>query len=93
MRVYGSKVSYFTGKLEAYLRYKGITYERRPLIRYQKQIRAHLGTTQMPAVELDDGLKNTIGWYQANEYLPIDGAAISMGTVGNVRSETQGPSG
>ena len=55
MRVYGSKVSYFTGKLEAYLRYKGITYERRPLIRYQKQIRAHLGTTQMPAVELDDG--------------------------------------
>jgi glutathione S-transferase len=55
MRVYGSKISYFTGKLESYLRYKGIAYERRPSYRYQKQIRAHLGTTQMPAVELDDG--------------------------------------
>ena len=28
LRVYGSKVSYFTGKLEAYLRYKGIAYQR-----------------------------------------------------------------
>jgi glutathione S-transferase len=55
MRVYGSKISYFTGKLETYLRYKGIAYERLPLLRYQKQIREHLGTTQMPAVELDDG--------------------------------------
>jgi len=55
MRVYGSKISYFTGKLETYLRYKGIAYERLPLLRYQKQIRGQLGTTQMPAVELDDG--------------------------------------
>ncbi len=55
MRVYGSKVSYFTGKLETYLRYKGIAYERLPLIRYSKKVRDHVGTTQMPAVELDDG--------------------------------------
>ena len=55
MRVYGSKISYFTGKLEAYLRYKGIAYERLPLVRYQKQLRTNLGTTQMPAVELEDG--------------------------------------
>jgi glutathione S-transferase len=55
MRVYGSKVSYFTGKLEAYLRYKGIAYEQLPLLKYQKQIQEHLGTTQMPAVELEDG--------------------------------------
>ncbi len=27
MRVYGISVSYFTGKLEAYLRYKDIDYE------------------------------------------------------------------
>ncbi len=26
--VYGSEISYFTGKLEAYLRYKEIRYER-----------------------------------------------------------------
>ena len=28
MKVYGSEISYFTGKLEAYLRYKEIAYER-----------------------------------------------------------------
>jgi len=28
--VYGSEISYFTGKLEAYLRFKQIAYERRP---------------------------------------------------------------
>jgi glutathione S-transferase len=55
MRVYGSKISYFTGKLESYLRYKGIAYERLPMLRYQKLVRRELGTTQMPAVELDDG--------------------------------------
>ena len=27
MKVWGVSVSYFTGKLEAYLRYKGIGYE------------------------------------------------------------------
>lgn len=55
LRVYGSKISYFTGKLEAYLRYKGIAYERLPLVRTRKRLRARLGTTQMPAVELEDG--------------------------------------
>lgn len=29
--VYGSRVSYYTGKLEAYLRYKGIAYRRVPM--------------------------------------------------------------
>ena len=28
LRVYGSELSYYTGKLEAYLRYKGIPHER-----------------------------------------------------------------
>lgn len=55
MRVYGSKVSYFTGKLESYLRYKGVDYERLPLIPYAKTVRERVGTTQMPAVELGDG--------------------------------------
>ena len=55
MRVYGSKVSYFTGKLEAYLRFKGFEYELLPSIRHQRAIREHVGAIQMPVVELDDG--------------------------------------
>ena len=55
MRIYGSNVSYYTGKVETYLRYKRIDYEALPLVKYQKLIRSKLGTTQMPAVELDDG--------------------------------------
>lgn len=55
MRVYGSKISYFTGKLEAYLRYKGLAYERLPSIIEQKRIRANVGALQMPVVERDDG--------------------------------------
>jgi len=55
MKVYGSKISYFTGKLEAYLRYKGIDYERLPIGVHRKVVKAHTGTTQIPAVERDDG--------------------------------------
>jgi glutathione S-transferase len=55
MRVYGSKVSYYTGKLEAYLRFKGFEYERIPSIRHQRAIRRQVGAVQMPVVELDDG--------------------------------------
>jgi len=55
VRVYGSRVSYYTGKLEAYLRYKGLAYERVALIPHQRAVRRHTGTTQMPAVERDDG--------------------------------------
>ena len=31
VKVYGAKISYFTGKLENYLRYKEILYEHIPL--------------------------------------------------------------
>lgn len=55
MRVYGSKVSYYTGKLEAYLRFKGFDYERIPSIPHQRRIREQTGASQMPVVELDDG--------------------------------------
>lgn len=56
LRVYGSAISYFTGKLEAYLRYKEIPYERvamTPLVR--ARVGRRTGATQMPAVELPDG--------------------------------------
>ena len=54
LRVYGAEVSYFTGKLEGYLRYKEIPYERistRPSAR----IARNTGVAQMPAVQLADG--------------------------------------
>ena len=55
MRVYGSKISYFTGKLESYLRYKRISYELVPAGPHQGRMREHVGTAQVPAVERDDG--------------------------------------
>lgn len=57
LRVYGSRSSYYTGKLEAYLRYKEIPYERiaaRPRF-WNRIVPQKTGATQMPAVELPDG--------------------------------------
>ena len=55
MKIYGSKISYYTGKLEAYLRYKGIAYEILSPFGHQKTIRMHVGANQLPVVERDDG--------------------------------------
>ena len=57
MIVYGAKISYFTGKFEAYLRYREIPYEYRPLDArlYRSVVPKRLGATQYPTVELDDG--------------------------------------
>ncbi len=55
-KVYGSRVSYYTGKLEAYLRYKGIAYELLPTP-YDRtaDLVEKVGAVQMPIVERDDG--------------------------------------
>jgi glutathione S-transferase len=55
--VYGSEYSYFTGKLEAYLRFKEIPYERRPLglWLYKWKLPRLLGGAQLPTVRLADG--------------------------------------
>ena len=57
MVVYGSRISYFTGKFETYLRYKEIPYELRPLgVReYLWTVPRKLGAAQMPTVVTDDG--------------------------------------
>ncbi len=55
MIVWGVSVSYYTGKLEAYLRYKGIDYEMRPPYAEAKRIREQVGAIQVPIVERDDG--------------------------------------
>ncbi len=71
MKVYGLKCSYFTGKLESYLRYKEIPYEFRAMTvrEFTKTIPAKTGAMQMPAVELDDGRWMTdtspiIDWFE-----------------------------
>jgi glutathione S-transferase len=57
MRVYGVEPSYFTGKLETYLRFKEIPFERHSLTgpEFEGLIPKETGTLQMPAVQLTDG--------------------------------------
>ena len=57
LRVHGAEVSYFTGKLEGYLRYKEIPYEHVPATRrhFSRTLPRHTGVVQVPAVELPDG--------------------------------------
>ena len=56
LRVYGSSISYYTGKFEAYLRYKEIPYELVPFTPARmRAVAKHTGNTQMPSVELPDG--------------------------------------
>ena len=55
MKVYGSRISYYTGKLEAYLRYKQVPYTLLPTP-YDKaeMLKEKVGAVQMPIVD-DDG--------------------------------------
>ena len=69
--VYGLKISYFTGKLESYLRFKEIPYRFHELTstEFQKLLPEKTGAMQMPAVELEDGRWMTdstpmIDWFE-----------------------------
>lgn len=55
MKVWGVSVSYYTGKLEAYLRYKGLAYEMEHPFADQKRIKGLAGAIQVPILERDDG--------------------------------------
>ena len=55
MKVWGVSVSYYTGKLEAYLRYKGISYDVESPFGDADRIREGAGAVQVPIIELDDG--------------------------------------
>lgn len=55
MIVYGASVSYYTGKLETYLRYKGIEYQRDVPYKDAKRIKAGAGAIQHPIIERADG--------------------------------------
>ena len=55
LEVYGVSVSYFTGKLETYLRYKGIDYTLRSPFARAKEILPEAGAIQVPMVRWHDG--------------------------------------
>ncbi|MEO0643873.1 MAG: glutathione S-transferase family protein [Pseudomonadota bacterium] len=56
MKVFGSRISYYTGKLEAYLRYKGIDYTALPTPYDKAQmLKEKVGAVQMPIVD-DNGV-------------------------------------
>lgn len=55
MIVYGVSVSYYTGKLESYLRYKNVPYELVPPYAKAREILPHTGAIQVPMVHLEDG--------------------------------------
>jgi glutathione S-transferase len=69
--LYGSAISYYTGKLEGYLRYKEIPYRFVPMSpAISRRLRKETGASQIPAVELGDGRFMTdttpmIDWFEA----------------------------
>jgi len=70
--VYGCKISYYTGKLETYLRYRSIAYANYPTVGHEKRLRAETGVAQMPVVQLDDGRWATdttplIAWFESQQ--------------------------
>lgn len=77
IRVYGSRISYYAGKLEAYLRYRGIEYELLPMMDHAREIRAGAGAVQSPVVRLGDGRWMSdstpmLAWFEAQR----DGPSI-----------------
>lgn len=56
MKLYGSRVSYYTGKLEAYLKYKGVPYSLHGMP-YDRadELKEKVGSIQMPIVDREDG--------------------------------------
>ena len=70
-KVHLADVSYFSGKLEAYLRYKEIPFERMEMDAASgvNQVYANTGVRKVPAVESADGLwfketTNIIDWFE-----------------------------
>jgi len=70
IKLYGLRISYYTGKMEAYLRYKEIPHEFVVLTpKLMQLLKEKTGAAQMPAVELPDGRFMTdttpmIGWFE-----------------------------
>jgi glutathione S-transferase len=70
IRVYGSRISYYAGKLEAYLRHRGIEYQLLSMMDHAQEILAGAGAVQSPVVRLEDGrwMSDTtpiLAWFEA----------------------------
>ena len=50
--VYGCNISYFTGKLEAYLRYRSIPYQSLPTVGNEKRLLAGAGVDKCRSCKL-----------------------------------------
>ena len=81
--LYGSNISYFTGKMENYFRIRGIPYhfESMQFPSMERLLKREIGVSQMPAVQLADGrwLTDTtkmIEWFESefsdNALMPSD---------------------
>jgi glutathione S-transferase len=75
MRVYGCKISYYTGKLETYLRFRSIEYAYSPTMGNEKRLLEGAGVVQMPVAELADGrwLTDTtpvLSWLESEQAAP-----------------------
>ncbi len=75
--VVGSKCSYFTGKLEAYLRYRELPYDFQPMtpLWFNRIVPRETGAVQMPALRLADGrwltdTTPTIAWLETQHPEP-----------------------
>ena len=57
LTLYGSNISYFTGKMENYFRIRGIPYhfDSMQFPSMERQLKREIGVSQMPAVQLADG--------------------------------------
>ncbi|MGV8997993.1 MAG: glutathione S-transferase family protein [Parvibaculaceae bacterium] len=56
LKLYGLDLSYFTGKVEAFIRYSEIPHQRVELsMRLMREAARRTGLAQMPAIELPDG--------------------------------------
>ena len=70
--IYGSSISYFTGKMESYFKIRGIPYKRivAPYPSFERKMKKMVGIHQMPAVVLPDGRWMTdttkmIQWFES----------------------------
>ncbi|WP_240732861.1 glutathione S-transferase [Halioglobus maricola] len=77
LKLYGSNISYFTGKMENYFRLREMPYELQSMCYPQdgKLLEREVGVSQMPAVQLDDGRWLTdstkmIEWFEAQQDTP-----------------------
>ena len=75
--VYGSSISYFTGKLENYFRVKGIPYQFESMSTrtIRPQAKQQTGSDQVPAIKLNDGRWMTdttpiIQWFENEQPQP-----------------------